>query len=470
MTAVLDLATPARKTEPMRILHVINMGTTCGGAERLVADLAAAQRAAGHAVHVLSSDLAGGGVRFSDTTWPQPVRPGMWRRLTGQISNPAARSALTALLQRWQPDVVHLHTVGLLAPSTLRVLAGTPTVLTMHGPELFLRNTAQWCMPARYFRPGAGELRLSWRGRLALACLSLFIGPLWRRCLRAVDVFVAPSQFLAAITARDFAPTRMVPNGLSPAAPPPRQRTAEPGPPRVVFAGRLEHFKGPQVLLDAVPELLAAYPHARVTICGAGPMLNTLRERVDRLGVGHAVDLTGWLDPGEVARLVTDADVVVIPSMWPEAFGLTCLEASAAGKPVVASAIGALPDLVEPEVNGLLVPPGDAHALAAAIGRLLADEPLRRSLGDGGRRAQRPVRDGRAPSGHARRVRRGRRTLPPRDRWTSPSAPRGGDRQSGPQLRAAVCRHGGPGRRWLPVLAARRPPVQSRPRSAGPAR
>src|SRR5204863_257782 len=79
---------------PLRILHVINLGTTCGGAERLVAELAAAQRAAGQEVRVLSSDLPGGGVRFNDATWEQPTRGRLWQRLAGQVSNPAARAAL----------------------------------------------------------------------------------------------------------------------------------------------------------------------------------------------------------------------------------------------------------------------------------------------------------------------------------------------------------------------------------------
>jgi glycosyltransferase involved in cell wall biosynthesis len=371
-----------RPPEPMRILHVINMGVTCGGAERLVAGLAAAQRAGGHAVRVLASDRSGGGVPFSDVTWAQPASPGIAARLTGMVRNPAARAALAEQLRTWRPDVVHLHTVGLLSPTSLRELRATPTVLTVHGPELFVRSSARWCLPADYFRAGAPRT-LTWWGWLALQFYAVLIGPLWRRELRVVDLHLAPSRYLEALLARDFRPTRVVPNGMT-AADPVVTQGAD-GRTRVVFAGRLERFKGAQVLVDAVPYLLESHPDARFVICGAGPMLAALRSQVERLGVGHAVELTGWLDPSQVHRRIAEADIVVVPSIWPEAFGLTCIEAFAAGAPVVASSVGALPELVRPDVTGLLVPPQDARALAAALDRLISDPALRRRLGDNGR-------------------------------------------------------------------------------------
>ena len=371
-----------RPPGPMRILHVINMGVTCGGAERLVAGLAAAQRAGGHAVRVLSSDRSGGGVPFSDVTWVQPEAGGIAARLTGMVRNPAARAALAEQVRTWRPDVVHLHTVGLLSPTSLRELRATPTVLTVHGPELFVRSSARWCLPAGYFRTGAPRT-LTWWGWLVLQFYAVLVGPLWRRELSVVDVHLAPSRYLNTLLARDFRPTRVVPNGITAANP--VVTRGDDGGIRVVFAGRLERFKGAQVLVDAVPRLLGLHPGARFVICGAGPMLTDLRRQVDRLGVGHAVELTGWLDPSEVHRRIAEADIVVVPSMWPEAFGLTCLEAFAAGVPIVASAVGALPELVRPGVTGSLVPPQDPHALAAALDELIADPALRRRLGDNAR-------------------------------------------------------------------------------------
>jgi glycosyltransferase involved in cell wall biosynthesis len=103
------------------------------------------------------------------------------------------------------------------------------------------------------------------------------------------------------------------------------------------------------------------------------------------LGVGHAVTAAGWQSPAALAAAMAESHVALVPSVWPEAFGLTALEALAAGCPVVASAAGGLLDLVRHDETGLLVPPGDAAALAAAVNRLLADPSLRTRLCHAGR-------------------------------------------------------------------------------------
>lgn len=363
---------------------MIDMGTTCGGAERLVAGLAGAQRALGNEVRVLSTDLPGSGTVFSDVRWPFTPPSGGWQRVVRQFRHPPARAALAGLVRGWQPDVVHLHTITLMAPSSVRPLAGTPTVLTLHGHEPYLRGTVRWCIPDRYFHPTAIlRDRLTYRGHVAMRALRWVIGPRWRRALRVVDLVMTPSQYLATTAARDFGEVRVVPNGGGLAS-----QTDLPligAGPRLLFFGRLEKLKGVQVLLAALPAVLARHPDTRLVICGSGPMEPALRRMAAALGVGHAVELVGWLDGDGVAAQLAAAQVVVVPSMWPEAFGLTCLEALASGRAVVASAVGGLPDLVQDSVTGLLVAPGDSIALAAAVNRLAADEQLRRRLGRAGR-------------------------------------------------------------------------------------
>jgi glycosyltransferase involved in cell wall biosynthesis len=368
----------------MRILHVIDMGTTCGGAERLVAGLTAAQRALGNEVRVLSTDLPGSGTVFSDVRWPCPPPRGAWQRVLRQFRNPPAGTALAGLVRDWRPDVVHLHTITLIAPSSMRALARTPTVLTLHGHEPYLRGTVRWCIPGRYFHPTAIlRDRLTRRGHAAMLAVQWVIGPRWRRALRVVEVVMAPSRYLAEMAARDFGEVRVVPNGggLAGRTDPPPTGDG----PRLLFFGRLEELKGVQVLLVALPTVLVDHPGARLVVCGSGPMEPELRRMADALGLGHAVEFVGWLDGDGLAARLAAAQIVVVPSMWPEAFGLTCLEALASGRAVVASSVGGLPDLVRNGETGLLVAPGDSIALAAAVKRLAADEPLRRRLGRAGR-------------------------------------------------------------------------------------
>jgi glycosyltransferase involved in cell wall biosynthesis len=139
-------------------------------------------------------------------------------------------------------------------------------------------------------------------------------------------------------------------------------------------------------VLAALPAILFRYPGARLTIVGTGPLTDPLLEMAAQLGVGHAVTITGWQTASRLAAEFTRSDVALVPSLWPEAFGLAALEALAAGCPVVATAAGGLTDVVQHEETGLLVPPGEPAALADAVNRLLADRPLRERLSRAGRR------------------------------------------------------------------------------------
>jgi glycosyltransferase involved in cell wall biosynthesis len=194
---------------------------------------------------------------------------------------------------------------------------------------------------------------------------------------------------MAGLVEQSLGPARIIPNGLDDgfrAAV--RARPADPdgSGPSLVTAGRLEDVKGVQVLLSALPAILAAHPGARLTVLGTGTMDDHLRRMADELGVGAAVRWAGWSSPATMAATLAAADVAVVPSIWPESFGLTALEALAAGCAVVAADGGGLPDLVRPGETGLLVPPGHAPALAAAVLSLLADPALRARLAAAGSR------------------------------------------------------------------------------------
>jgi glycosyltransferase involved in cell wall biosynthesis len=148
----------------------------------------------------------------------------------------------------------------------------------------------------------------------------------------------------------------------------------------VAVIASLEERKGHAVLLDAVavlPDL-----RLRVLCAGAGSRAAALAARRDALGLGGRVAFLGPV--GNVAGLLAAADVVVMPSLQ-EGLGVAALEAMAAGRPLIASRAGGLPEVVGNEVAGLLVEPGDAPALAVALRRLAADPEAARALGRAGR-------------------------------------------------------------------------------------
>jgi glycosyltransferase involved in cell wall biosynthesis len=145
----------------------------------------------------------------------------------------------------------------------------------------------------------------------------------------------------------------------------------------LVFAGRL----GPQKALAVALQALVDVPDVTLAVAGDGPERSALERRVGELGLDGRVSFLGSVPRAQVLRLFRAADAAVLPSAW-ENFPHTVVEALAVGCPVIASAVGGVPEVVRDGENGLLVPPGDPAALTAAIERFFSDERLRARLAD----------------------------------------------------------------------------------------
>jgi glycosyltransferase involved in cell wall biosynthesis len=143
----------------------------------------------------------------------------------------------------------------------------------------------------------------------------------------------------------------------------------------LLFAGRL----GPQKALGVALQALVDVPDVALAVAGDGPERSTLERRVDELGLGGRVSFLGSVPRAQVLRLFRAADASVLASAW-ENFPHTVVEALAVGCPVIATAVGGVPEVVRDGENGLLVPPGDPAALAAAIERFFSDGDLRARL------------------------------------------------------------------------------------------
>jgi glycosyltransferase involved in cell wall biosynthesis len=140
----------------------------------------------------------------------------------------------------------------------------------------------------------------------------------------------------------------------------------------VGVVARLEPEKGHATLLEAWPAVVRACPEAYLLVVGEGSLREALEAQARELRIAHRVVFAGRRD--DIPAVTAALDVAVLPS-YREAQGLTVLEAMALGRPVVASDVGGIPEMIENGRTGLLVPPHDADGLAAAITRLLRDHP-----------------------------------------------------------------------------------------------
>jgi glycosyltransferase involved in cell wall biosynthesis len=146
--------------------------------------------------------------------------------------------------------------------------------------------------------------------------------------------------------------------------------------------GRLALQKGQRHLIGAMPLLLERVPRAHAVIAGGGDLEEYLRDLVSEVGVAERVHVLG--PRKDVPALMHAMDVFAMPSIW-EGFGLVLLEAMAAGRPIVASRVATIPEVVLDGETGLLVPAGDPLALADALARLAADPDLASQFGEAGR-------------------------------------------------------------------------------------
>ncbi|MDZ4277542.1 MAG: glycosyltransferase family 4 protein, partial [Dehalococcoidia bacterium] len=147
---------------------------------------------------------------------------------------------------------------------------------------------------------------------------------------------------------------------------------------------RLSPEKGLDVLLRAAAELIREGLPLRVVLAGDGPLRSQLERQAEQLDIVGKVSFRGEVAHDEVPSVLRELDVFVLPSRA-EGFGVAALEAQAMELPVVASNVHGIPDVVAHGRSGVLVPPGDARALAEAIGRLGRDAGLRAAMGRAGR-------------------------------------------------------------------------------------
>lgn len=336
-----------------------------GGLERYAHEGFRRLAARGHEVHVVSFTRGEPSVDLLDGVTVDRRAP--WRIVSNTPIAPGHFGALSALMEEYEPDVVSAHG-PVPFPLEMAALAcrrtRTPFVVTYHAGRLtggrFILDAAaavdRWTLEAHAFR-------------------------------RASRI-IAVSEFVKHNAAAGYQEkVTVIPPGVDherfrPGLVKPETRD-------VLFVGsvsRAYEWKGFDVLYRAFRRIAARDPVATLTVVGAGDLLEHYRGEALRHGIAARVRFRGRLTEEALVEAYRNALVTCLPSTSPaESFGMCLAEANACGRPVVASRVGGIPEVVVEGGTGLLVPPGDAHALAEALSWMIENPDAAARMGEAGR-------------------------------------------------------------------------------------
>ena len=341
----------------MRILHVIN-SLLVGGAERSLVHSAKALEALDCEVEVctifhggpFADEIRAAGLQVHNLG----VDPGFAQFRASRKYDPRSVPRLARLINRGRYDIVHSHLfpTNYITAAARLVCRGPRFVVTEHN--VFNRRRR-----GRIFRVLESALYSRYD---AIVAVSAEVG----ESLAAWQPQVAPRMLVIPNAVQ-------IEEGRSRSAAAEKLRTAlglEQAESIVLFVGRLEHPKGPDILLSALPALFAARPRARALFVGDGSMRQQCNELLVELSLTDKATLLGARK--DIRDLMALADLVVLPSRW-EGLPLTLLEALAMATPVVATNVGGVANVVNQAEAGWIVPPNDTDALACALTKALSD-------------------------------------------------------------------------------------------------
>jgi glycosyltransferase involved in cell wall biosynthesis len=297
--------------------------------------------------------------------------PGLWAStlaLAIRMRSPGLKAFLWQLFYFLEAGVLaahlrdnrvrHLHnhfgnsscSVAVLAAKLARI----PFSFTEHGPAIFF-EVDRWALPEKIAR-------------------AQFVVAITHFCRSQLMLFSDPAH---------WGKIAIVHCGLDPSL---YRRDRPSFGKRVAFVGRLDPVKGALLLIEAMAEVLKTHPDATLTLAGDGPARAPAEARATALGIGGSVNFAGYMSQPQVADLLANSDMLVLPS-FAEGLPVVYMEALASRIPVVASRVAGVQELVEDGVTGLTVPPGDVPTLVDRMSRLMADPDLAARMGEAGRKA-----------------------------------------------------------------------------------
>lgn len=363
----------------MRVIHINDKLTISGGVEVYISQIQGLLNVRGIESDWIAFHRAGNGCRI------EPADSSLaW---TGALSDLGA-SPLGKLAAEGQV-IFHVHSLS--EPTLLDALfAIAPVIRTIHEPRIFC--------------PGQGKYWAKTESICTIPCgVHCLIHAYTKRCCnrhpkRLLRQYLNTRYELKTASHRYaalLANSRYTQDGAQqvgfleetlhllhyPTYPTAEPQYVENTDCRIVFSGRLSRTKGLHYLLDAIALVAQQFEKVHLDVLGSGHDEAAFRAQAEALGLTQQVTFHGWADRETIDRVVSEATLVAFPSIYPEAFGISGIEAMMRGKPVVGFDVGGVSDWLRHGETGLLVPVKDTQGFADAVIRLLQDDDLRLQMG-----------------------------------------------------------------------------------------
>lgn len=279
----------------------------------------------------------------------------------------------TALLKidAWKPDLIHAHD-WLVAPSAIAVkhLRRIPLLSTIHSTELGRSGSLEEDSQKHIMEMESFLIRESSKIIVTSNYMKKETSALFGLSKARIQVI---SNGIEKVVQKEGLDLQAI-----------RGRYALPWEKLVIFVGRMFEQKGPHILLDAASQILQKRQDFKFVFVGEGPLKSMMQKKASEMNIGQKMYFTGFIPDSELHELYAVADVAVFPSLY-EPFGIVCLEAMAAGCPVIAANVGGLAEIIEDGKTGILVPPNDSIALNNVILKVSDNGSLARHLSMNGR-------------------------------------------------------------------------------------
>lgn len=362
----------------MRVIHINDELAISGGVGVYISQIQELLNACGVESDWVALQSAGNRVRI------ESANPSLeW---TGALSDLAA-SPLGRMATSGQA-IFHVHSLS--EPKLMDALfAIAPVIRTIHEPRIFC--------------PGQGKYWAKTESTCTVPCgVHCLVHAYTKRCCNRhpkrllrqylntrYELKTATKRYARLMANSWYTKDEAILAGVSPKSvdllhlftPKTSEPVAQSTKQRLVFVGRLSRTKGLHYLLDAIALIAQQCKQVHLDVIGAGHDEAAFHAQAEVLGIAQQVTFHGWADSETVGRYVDEATMVAFPSIYPEAFGLSGIEAMMRGKPVVGFDVGGVKDWLRHEETGLLVPVKDTQGFADAVTRILGDDELRLRMG-----------------------------------------------------------------------------------------